>query len=123
MSKKTFHWNPCKAYVLLVTIKHVFGSYVYHVLIYWYLALTVTSIMEPDLPQGAGYAIIIGLGLFFALLMNLITWIQNKYTKTHSDNVDEFTTSSRNVPFGLICCGIVSSWTWSLTLLQSATES
>ncbi|CDR39942.1 CYFA0S04e00760g1_1 [Cyberlindnera fabianii] len=79
--------------------------------------------MEPDLPQGAGYAIIIGLGLFFALLMNLITWIQNKYTKTHSDNVDEFTTSSRNVPFGLICCGIVSSWTWSLTLLQSATES
>jgi SSS family transporter len=79
--------------------------------------------MEPNLPQGAGYAVIIGLGLFFAVLMNVVTWIQNKYTKTHSDNVDEFTASSRNVPFGLICCGIVSSWTWSLTLLQSATQS
>ena len=79
--------------------------------------------LQADLPQGAGYAVIIGLGLFFAVLMNVITWIQNKYTRTHSDTVDEFTASSRNVPFGLICCGIVSSWTWSLTLLQSATES
>lgn len=80
--------------------------------------------MEPNLPQGAGYAVIIGLGVFFALLMNIITWIQNKFTTTpHSDNVDEFTASSRNVPFGLVCCGIVSSWTWSLTLLQSATQS
>lgn len=79
--------------------------------------------MVPDLPQGAGYAVIIGLGIFFAVLMNLITWVQNRYTKYNSNNADEFTTASRNLPFGLICCGILSSWTWSLTLLQSATES
>ncbi|CDK26591.1 unnamed protein product [Kuraishia capsulata CBS 1993] len=79
--------------------------------------------MEPTLSQGVGYGVIVGLGAFFALMMNVITIVQNKFTKFNAGKVDEFTAASRNIPFGLIICGIVSSWTWSLTLLQSSTES
>lgn len=79
--------------------------------------------MEPTLSQGVGYGVIIGLGIFFAILMNLVTFIQNKFTKANSNKVDEFTSASRGLPFGLVLCGILSSWTWSLTLLQAPTES
>lgn len=79
--------------------------------------------MEPSLPQGVGYGIVIGLGAFFAALLNFVTYIQNRFTKVNSNKIDEFTSASRNIPFGLMVCSIVSSWTWSLTLLQSATES
>lgn len=79
--------------------------------------------MEPSLPQGVGYGIVIGLGVFFAALLNLVTYLQNRFTKYNSNKVDEFTSASRNIPFGLMVCSILSSWTWSLTLLQSATES
>ncbi|KAG2126254.1 Na+/solute symporter, partial [Suillus bovinus] len=34
---------------------------------------------------------------------------------------EEFTSASRSVKPGLVCCGIVSAWTWSATLLQSST--
>lgn len=79
--------------------------------------------MEPILSEGTGYGIVIGLGAFFAILMNIVTFIQNKYFVHKSSHADEFTAASRNVPLGLMVVSIVSSWCWSLTLLQSATES
>lgn len=79
--------------------------------------------MEPAFSQGVGYGIVLGIGAFFAVLMNLVTFIQNKYSKNNSGQADEFTAASRNVPLGLMIVSIVSSWCWSLTLLQSATES
>lgn len=78
--------------------------------------------MEPSLTQGTGYGIVIGLSIFFAVLLLSTTWIQDKYTSNNSKNVEEFTSASRNVPFGLILCGIVSTWCWSLTLLQPAVQ-
>ncbi|VEU21990.1 DEKNAAC102975 [Brettanomyces naardenensis] len=78
--------------------------------------------MEPVLPQAAGYAVVCGMALFFAVLLNLITWIQNKYFQHSTRNADEFTTASRGVKTGLIVAGIVSSWTWSLTLLQPSSN-
>jgi Na+/proline symporter len=79
--------------------------------------------MQPVLSQAVGYAVVISLGAFFALMMNGITWIQNRYSKFSTHQADEFTAASRSVKTGLVVAGIVSSWTWSLTLLQSATES
>ncbi|GMM33400.1 hypothetical protein DASC09_007250 [Saccharomycopsis crataegensis] len=79
--------------------------------------------MEPTLSQGVGYGIILGLGAFFALLMIYVTYLQNKRSTHKTSNADEFTAASRNIPMGLMVVSIVSSWTWSLTLLQSATES
>ncbi|CAR28269.1 hypothetical protein ZYGR_0N07640 [Zygosaccharomyces rouxii] len=79
--------------------------------------------MHPSLSQGVGYGVIVGLGAFFAVVMNIVTLIQNKFSRNKVGGADEFTAASRNVPLPLMIVSIVSTWCWSLTLLQSATES
>lgn len=79
--------------------------------------------MNPTLSQGVGYGVITGLGAFFALVMNIVTLLQDRFSKKKSSGADEFTAASRNVPLPLMIVSIVSTWCWSLTLLQSATES
>ncbi|KAM5350725.1 hypothetical protein ACJ41O_007230 [Fusarium nematophilum] len=73
------------------------------------------------LSQGFGYGIIIGIGGFFAIFMLILTYFQNRYTSFSTRNAEEFNTASRSVKPGLIATGIVSSWTWSATLLTSST--
>lgn len=51
----------------------------------------------------------------------LITYLQNRYTSYSTKQSEEFNTASRSVKPGLIAAGIVSSWTWSSTLLTSST--
>lgn len=50
-----------------------------------------------------------------------MTWLQNRYTAYSTKQAEEFNTASRSVKPGLIAAGIVSSWTWSSTLLTSST--
>ncbi|KAI0125333.1 urea active transporter 1 [Xylariales sp. AK1849] len=73
------------------------------------------------LDPGVGYGIVVGIGAFFALMMLAITWLQNRYTSYSTRQAEEFNTASRSVKPGLIAAGIVSSWTWSSTLLTSST--
>ncbi|KAH2980309.1 hypothetical protein KXW58_002868 [Aspergillus fumigatus] len=73
------------------------------------------------LPPSAGYGIVIGIGGIFALFMLGLTWLQNRYTTFSTHQAEEFNTASRSVKPGLISAGIVSSWTWSATLLTSST--
>ena len=73
------------------------------------------------LPAGVGYGIVIGIGGFFAALMLGVTYLQNRYTAYSTGQAEEFNTASRSVKPGLIAAGIVSSWTWSATLLTSST--
>ncbi|CAG7960760.1 unnamed protein product [Penicillium salamii] len=73
------------------------------------------------LPPSAGYGIVIGIGILFALFMLSLTWLQNRYTSFSTHQAEEFNTASRSVKPGLISAGIVSSWTWSATLLTSST--
>ncbi|KAJ4486883.1 urea transporter [Lentinula lateritia] len=77
----------------------------------------------PPLPQAVGYAVVLGLGIVFALAMNVTTWIQARFSKYKPNSASEFSAASRSLKTGLVVAGIVSSWTWSLTLLQSATQS
>ncbi|KZO98316.1 hypothetical protein CALVIDRAFT_562238 [Calocera viscosa TUFC12733] len=72
------------------------------------------------LPQGAGYGVVIGIGLFFSALMIGITALQGRYTTFKPTNAEEFSSASRSVKPGLIAAGIVSAWTWAATLLQSS---
>ncbi|KAG9009360.1 hypothetical protein FRB94_012177 [Tulasnella sp. JGI-2019a] len=72
------------------------------------------------LPQGAGYGVVIGIGLFFSGIMLGLTFIQKRYTAFSPSNAEEFTSASRSVKPGLIAAGIVSAWTWAATLLQSS---
>ncbi|KIK64951.1 hypothetical protein GYMLUDRAFT_980164 [Collybiopsis luxurians FD-317 M1] len=53
--------------------------------------------------------------------MLFLTYLQSRYTDLSPRSSEEFTSASRNVKPGLVCCGIVSAWTWSATLLQSST--
>ncbi|KAF9043829.1 urea transporter [Hymenopellis radicata] len=72
------------------------------------------------LPQGAGYGVVVGIGLFFSVFMLGLTAIQARYTPFSPKNSEEFSSASRRVKPGLIASGIVSAWTWAATLLQSS---
>ncbi|RPD65429.1 urea transporter [Lentinus tigrinus ALCF2SS1-7] len=78
------------------------------------------SANEPILPQGAGYGVVVGIGLFFSAFMLCLTAIQARYTGFSPKNSEEFNSASRSVKPGLIASGIVSAWTWAATLLQSS---
>lgn len=73
------------------------------------------------LSPGVGYGILVGIGAVFTLVMIATTAFQNKYSQYSSKQSEEFNTASRSVKPGLIVAGIVSSWTWSATLLTSST--
>jgi len=75
---------------------------------------------EPTLPQGAGYGVVVGIGLFFSVFMVGLTAMQTRYTGFSPKSADEFNSASRSVKPGLIAAGIVSAWTWAATLLQSS---
>ncbi|EGO22556.1 putative urea transporter [Serpula lacrymans var. lacrymans S7.9] len=53
--------------------------------------------------------------------MLVLTSLQSKFSRFAPSSSEEFTSASRSVKPGLVCCGIVSAWTWSATLLQSST--
>ena len=70
------------------------------------------------LPQGAGYAIIVGLGAVFTFGMILTTQMLRRYQKEIM-TAEEFTTAGRSVKTGLVASAVVSSWVWASTLLTS----
>ncbi|GAA6055529.1 hypothetical protein JCM3770_006770 [Rhodotorula araucariae] len=72
------------------------------------------------LGPGVGYGVVVGVGAFFAITMILLTRVQAKFSRLDPGSANEFATASRSVKPGLICCGIVSAWTWSATLLVSS---
>ncbi|SCU92041.1 LAFA_0F07558g1_1 [Lachancea sp. 'fantastica'] len=74
--------------------------------------------LESPLPQGAGYAVVVGLGFVFAFGMILTTFMLRRYQK-EIVTAEEFATAGRTVKTGLIAAAVVSSWTWAATLLQS----
>jgi hypothetical protein len=75
------------------------------------------SIPAPALNQGAGYGVVIGLGAFFAIGMIFITNYLAK--KGNVDDKEEFAVAKRSIGVGLTAAGVISSWTWSTTLLSS----
>ncbi|KAG2143478.1 Na+/solute symporter [Suillus bovinus] len=79
------------------------------------------SEFKPLLAQSVGYGVVVGVGFFFAAIMFILTTLQLKFFKFSPASSEEFTSASRSVKPGLVCCSIVSAWTWSATLLQSST--
>ncbi|KAJ7244394.1 urea transporter [Mycena haematopus] len=78
------------------------------------------SSVSTVLPQGAGYGVVVGIGLFFSAFMICLTAVQARYTPFSPRSSEEFSSASRSVKPGLIAAGIVSAWTWAATLLQSS---
>ncbi|KAL4858304.1 Urea-proton symporter DUR3 [Chlorella vulgaris] len=73
----------------------------------------------PPLPQGYGYGIVIGFGVFFSVVTSLLVWLDYRYGGTKKSS-EQFNTAGRSVKTGLIANVIVSEWTWAATLLQSS---
>ncbi|KAK0551484.1 hypothetical protein OC846_003262 [Tilletia horrida] len=73
----------------------------------------------PPLPQGAGYGVVIGLGALFAIVVVFISRTLVKYANLRSDS-EEFSVARRSLGTGLTAAAVISSWTWSTTLLSSS---
>lgn len=74
-------------------------------------ARPLLSMSTAVLSQGVGYAVVLGIGLGFAVFMVALTRVQNRYSSYKSTSVSEFTSASHSVKPGLIASGIVSAWT------------
>ncbi|KAF3915742.1 hypothetical protein ABW20_dc0100160 [Dactylellina cionopaga] len=79
---------------------------------------TFSNVNHPLTPA-YGYGIVLGLGFTFAFVMICTTWLLKRY-QNERQTVEQFTTAGRVVKTGLVACSVVSSWTWSATLLQSS---
>ncbi|EPS45990.1 hypothetical protein H072_52 [Dactylellina haptotyla CBS 200.50] len=79
---------------------------------------TFSNVNHPLTPA-YGYGIVLGLGFTFAFVMICTTWLLKRY-QNEKQTVEQFTTAGRVVKTGLVACSVVSSWTWSATLLQSS---
>lgn len=74
---------------------------------------------SPSLPESAGYLVIVGLGLLFALLCMAISTFDYKYLGTKNTS-EHFNSIGRSVRVGVTATDIVSKATWASSLLQSA---
>ncbi|CAD6899910.1 unnamed protein product [Tilletia controversa] len=73
----------------------------------------------PPLPQAAGYGVVVGLGALFAIVVVFISRTLVKYANLKSDS-EEFSVARRSLGTGLTAAAVISSWTWSTTLLSSS---
>merc|ERR1719398_132859 len=71
------------------------------------------------MPNGAGFAIIFGFGVFFSVVTSLLTFLETKFAGVTITS-EHFNTAGRDVKTGLTASVIVSQWTWAATLLQSS---
>jgi len=74
---------------------------------------------DTPLPEGAGYAIVLGFGAFFSVFTTILVYT-DKYVNGTVHTSEFFNTAGRTVKTGLTASVIVSQWTWAATLLQSS---
>ncbi|RHZ56161.1 sodium:solute symporter family protein [Aspergillus thermomutatus] len=77
-------------------------------------------VVQPPLPQVAGYLIVVVLGLIIALVMMLITKILKKTAGEDNKKTEMFMTANRTLRTGLTASAVISSWLWSTAMLGSA---
>ena len=74
---------------------------------------------DTPLPEAAGYAIVLGFGVFFSVFTTAMVYLDKTYNGTEITS-EFFNTAGRSVKTGLTASVIVSQWTWAATLLQSS---
>ncbi|QDS76336.1 hypothetical protein FKW77_002734 [Venturia effusa] len=77
-----------------------------------------TTIIKPPLSQGVAYGIVLGFGIVFALIMNLITYISRRFLH-ESSTASMQLTAKKSVKTGLVSAAVVSSWCYAATILNS----
>ncbi|ORY79944.1 Sodium:solute symporter family-domain-containing protein [Protomyces lactucae-debilis] len=79
------------------------------------------SAFRDILPHWSGYALILLFALAATLLFLATSYIQRRYAFVDHES-SEFTSASRSVKSFLISSSLVSSWTWSTTLVQACSS-
>ena len=77
-----------------------------------------TSVPAP-IPQGAGYAVLIGFGFVFAVMLIYATRLLKKYNNEDNSRFETFSTAGRKIGTGLTGTAVLSSWLWSTAVLSS----
>ena len=78
-----------------------------------------TDDTPPPLDKSVGYIVMVGFGLFFSILCAVTSHVHLRHYNIKLTS-EYFTTAGRDVGLGLTSCAVLSSWTWSATILQSA---
>ena len=83
-------------------------------------AISEGFVIGEALPEWIGWAIVVGLGAVFAVIISIEVKIEEKYLGVNQTS-EMFNTAGRTIKTGLTAAAIVSAWTWAATLLQSST--
>ncbi|KAH8646153.1 Sodium:solute symporter family-domain-containing protein [Xylariales sp. PMI_506] len=79
-----------------------------------------SSVVEPPLPQAAGYAVVVGIGFLIAFVMVFVTHVLKKTLGEDNRTSEMFMTANRSIGTGLTASAVVSSWLWSTAMLGSS---
>ena len=72
-------------------------------------------------PQGTAYGLLIGLGVFFCLVILVAIKVQRAYLSEDSATSEMFMVANRSVGTGLTASAVFSSWMWiNETVLAAA---
>ncbi|RAO66247.1 uncharacterized protein BHQ10_002259 [Talaromyces amestolkiae] len=74
------------------------------------------------LSQGAGYGVVVGIGLAFGLGMVLVNRFLERYLNEKSDHTEMFMVANRSVGTGLTASAVVSSWMWATAIIWTTAQ-
>ncbi|KAE8334073.1 Sodium:solute symporter family-domain-containing protein [Aspergillus sergii] len=77
----------------------------------------MSSQVPPPLPQAAGYGVVVGLGVAFALGMVWVTKVIKITFNEDAHSTETFMVANRTIGTGLTACAVISSWLYSSALL------
>ncbi|KAF1846190.1 SSS family solute:Na+ symporter [Cucurbitaria berberidis CBS 394.84] len=78
------------------------------------------SDVQAPLPQGAGYGVVVGLGVTFALGMIWVTKAMKKSFNEDNNSTETFMVANRSVGTGLTSAVVIASWLYSTALLAAS---
>ncbi|KAF2806136.1 SSS family solute:Na+ symporter [Mytilinidion resinicola] len=85
----------------------------------------MSEVLQPPLSQGAGYGVVVGLGVAFAIVMLSCMIFVTRALKNafgeDNKSTETFMVANRSVGTGLTASAVISSWTFTSALLRAPT--
>ncbi|XHG02661.1 hypothetical protein AWENTII_006004 [Aspergillus wentii] len=74
------------------------------------------------LSQGAGYGVVVGIGLAFGVGMVLVNRFLERFMSERSDHTEMFMVANRSVGTGLTASAVISSWMWATAIIWTVAQ-
>ncbi|BDD58244.1 hypothetical protein MAP00_003535 [Monascus purpureus] len=74
------------------------------------------------LPQGAGYGVVVGVGLAFGIGMVLVNRFLERFLNERSDHTEMFMVANRSIGTGLTASAVISSWMWATAIVWTVAQ-